>query len=401
MSRPSPPAATSAIDPGARVLPPINPVLEATGDYPFVRLAAMSRELVPPGVEPIDFSVGDPRERTPDFIRETLRNAIPEVSSYPATVGMRELRVAAAGWLARRFGVTVDPDCELLPVNGTKEGVFLLPLAVIGRSSARNVVVIPSPAYPVFASAAQFAGAEIHRVALRREDGFRFHTGLVPDEVWRRTALLWLNHPHNPTGAALDRGALGAIADHARRHGYWIAADEAYADIYFDVAPGSMLEHGTENVLAFHTLSKRSAMTGYRSGFMAGDARLIEALTRFRPNVGVATPDFVQRAAIAAWNDDAHAERQREVYRAKREIMLKAFAGRGWTIEASEATFYLWAPAPGGDDVAFVERLLRAGIVATPGSFLGVEGAGYLRWALVPTVERCREAAVRLARFDS
>jgi len=381
--------------------PPINPLLDAGEDYPFVRLAELRRARVPAGIEAIDFSVGDPRERTPEFIRDALRAAVPDVSSYPATVGLPELRAAAAGWLSRRFGVATDPHRELLPVNGTKEGVFLLAFAVIGRSATRNVVVIPSPAYPVYASAARFAGAEVHVVRLRREDGFRFHTGLVAEDIWRCTALLWLNHPHNPTGAVLDRAALGAIANHARQHGYWIAADEAYADIYFDEPPRSTLEHGTENVLAFHTLSKRSAMTGYRSGFMAGDARLIAALARFRPNVGVATPDFVQRAAIAAWNDDAHAGRQREVYRAKREVMLRAFVERGWTVEGSEATFYLWAPVRGGDDVGFVERLLEIGIVATPGSFLGAGGEGYVRWALVPTLERCREAAARLAGFES
>jgi len=149
-------------------------------------------------------------------------------------------------------------------------------------------------------------------------------------------------------------------------------------------------------VIAFHTLSKRSAMTGYRSGFMAGDARLIEALRRFRPNVGVATPEFVQRAAIAAWNDDAHAADQRALYRAKRELMLAAFTGRGWKVEASEATFYLWARAPGGDDVAFVERLMRAGVLATPGSFLGEAGTGFVRWALVPTLDQCQAALDRM-----
>jgi len=161
-----------------------------------------------------------------------------------------------------------------------------------------------------------------------------------------------------------------------------------------------MLECGTENVLAFHTLSKRSAMTGYRSGFMAGDRRLMEALNRFRPNVGVATPEFVQRAAIAAWSDDAHAAEQRALYAAKRRLLLEAFGRLGWQVEASQATFYLWARAPGGDDVAFVERLMRLGVLATPGSFLGRGGEGYVRWALVPTLERCREALERLAARD-
>jgi acetylornithine aminotransferase len=234
-------------------------------------------------------------------------------------------------------------------------------------------------------------------VSLRSADGWKFRLDAVPDEVWRRTALLWLNTPHNPTGSMLDLPALGEVAAHARRFGYWVGADEAYADLFFDAgAPHSMLECGAENVMAFHTLSKRSAMTGYRSGFMAGDARLIEVLRRLRPNVGVATPEFVQRASIVAWNDDAHAEDQRALYRAKRALLLPAFAARGWTVEASEATFYLWAKAPGGDDVAFVERLLRSGLVAMPGSWLGAGGEGFVRWALVPTLAQCREALERI-----
>ena len=157
-----------------------------------------------------------------------------------------------------------------------------------------------------------------------------------------------------------------------------------------------MLECGLDNVIAFHTLSKRSAMTGYRSGFMAGDRRLIDALRRFRPNVGVATPEFVQRAAVAAWSDDAHAAQQRALYAEKRSLVLGEFRRRGWTVEASTATFYLWVRAPGGDDVAWVERLMKRGIVPAPGSFFGEAGKGYVRWALVPTLEQCKEAMSRL-----
>ena len=379
---------------------PLHPLLAGGRDYPFVALDRRKRELCPPGLAILDFSIGDPRERTPEFIRETLRGSVPEVSSYPSVVGVSELRQAAAGWLERRFGVRVDPDRELLPVNGTKEAVFLLAFAVVDRPAGRDVVVIPTPRYPVYEPSARFAGAEPYFVPLRPEDGFRFDPERVPDSVWNRTALLWVNDPHNPTGAVLGHEAHLAIAEKARRFGFWVAADEAYAEIWFDRRPETFLACGLENVIAFHTLSKRSAMTGYRSGFMAGDARLIKALARFRPNVGVATPEFVQRAAIAAWSDDAHAETQRQVYAAKRALLLDAFQRRGWTVEASEATFYLWARAPGGDDVAFVERLMREGIVPAPGSFFGQGGEGHVRWALVPTLEQCREAVARLERVE-
>ena len=380
---------------------PLNPLLLGGGEYPFLRLARMKEALMPAGVQPIDFSIGDPREPTPEFIRHALAAAVPQVSSYPAVAGLPELRAACARWLERRFGARLDPETQILPANGTKEAVFLLAFAVTGRDAARDTIVIPTPAYPVYEAGARFAGADVHLAPLDAARGFCFDPDSVPDAVWKRTALLWLNYPHNPTGAVLPREGFKKVHEHARRFGYWVASDEAYAEIHFGTPPGSMLEHGTDHVLALHTLSKRSAMTGYRSGFMAGDERLIAALKRFRPNVGVATPDFVQRAAIAAWNDDAHPAEQRQRYAAKRELFIGALGRLGWSIAASEATFYLWIRAARGDDVGLVERMLRAGLIALPGSFLGPGGEGYVRWALVPTLEQCREAILRLDSVEN
>lgn len=381
---------------------PLNPLLVGGAEYPFVRLDRRRRELSPPGVEVINFGMGDPREETPAFIRDALKAAVPAVSSYPAAAGKPELRAACARWLERRYGVHVDPEVHVLPANGTKEAVFLLALAVTGRGEgARDTVVIPTPAYPVYESGARFAGATPYFTPLRSADGWRFDPDRVPDEVWSRTALLWLNTPHNPTGAVTDLATAGRILERARRFGFWVASDEAYGELYFEGGPPpSPLQLGLENAIGLFTLSKRSAMTGYRSGFMAGDPRLIEALRRFRPNVGVATPDFIQDAAIQAWNDDAHTGDQRARYAAKRALFTAEFARRGWVTEASEATFYLWMRAPGGDDVAFVERLLRLGLVATPGSFLGAGGEGFVRWALVPTLAQCRAAIARLEGLD-
>jgi acetylornithine aminotransferase len=376
---------------------PLNPLLTGPREYPFVTLDAKRDRLAPPGVRVINFGIGDPREETPEFIRAALKDAVPEKSSYPAAAGQPALRAAAAAWLGRRFGVHADPERHVLPANGTKEAVFLLAQALVGREpGGKRRVVIPTPAYPVYESGARFAGADPHFVPLRSEDGWRFRPARVPDAIWEQTALLWLGSPHNPTGTTLALDELAEIAAVARRHGFWVAADEAYCEIYFDAPPHSMLETGFDNVLALHTLSKRSAMTGFRSGFMCGDERLIEALRRFRPNVGVATPDFVQAAAIAAWNDDAHPAEQRARYALKRRLMLDYFGARGWQVEASDASFYLWMRVPGGDDVAFVERVLGVGLVAMPGSYLGPGGEGFVRWALVPTPEDVREAIARL-----
>ncbi|MGH7740799.1 MAG: pyridoxal phosphate-dependent aminotransferase [Candidatus Eiseniibacteriota bacterium] len=382
---------------------PIHPRLSGGREYPFVALEKRRAALAPKGVRTINFGMGDPRERTPEFIRDALRGAVPEMSSYPSTFGQAELRGSCARWLKRRFGVEVDPERHVLPANGTKEAVFSLALALMpADDDARRGVVIPTPAYPVYESGAQFAGAQIHLTPLRPEDGWRFDPRRVPEDVWARTALLWLGSPHNPTGAVLSLAELTRVLETARRHGFWVAADEAYCEIYFEQRrPHSMLELGLDNVIALHTLSKRSAMTGFRSGFMAGDERLIDALRRFRPNLGTATPDFVQAAAIAAWNDDAHPEEQRLRYAEKRAEMMEYFEKRGWRLEASEASFYLWmkVPASGGargDDAAFVDGLLKLGIVAVPGSVLGPGGEGYVRWALVPTPDDCREAIARL-----
>jgi acetylornithine aminotransferase len=274
--------------------------------------------------------------------------------------------------------------------------VFSLALAVVDRDAVKRAVVIPTPAYPVYEAGARLAGAEVVHARLESARGWRFNPAQVSDDVWARTALLWLNLPHNPTGATLDPDGFRAVMAVARRFGFWVGSDEAYAEVYFGAPPHSALEFGLENVIAFHTLSKRSAMTGYRSGFMAGDPRLIEALRRLRPNLGSATPEFVQEAAVAAWNDDAHAGILRARYAAKRDVVREAFDRFGWAVEASEASFFLWVRAPGGDDVAFVERLMRVGVIALPGSFLDPAGAGYVRWALVPTLEQCREAVERL-----
>jgi acetylornithine aminotransferase len=387
----------------AKTVPaPLHPALTGGGEYPFVKLDRRKRELAPAGVTIINFGMGDPREETPEFIRETLKSSVPVVSSYPATTGKPELRAACAAWLKRRYGVSVDPELHVLPVNGAKEAVFNMAFAMIHAGSEKKTIVIPSPAYPVYEAGALYSGGEAYFTPLQSADAWKFNPARVPDEVWARTVLLWLNSPHNPTGSVLDREEGGRIVDLARRHGFWVASDEAYSDLYFEGGPPpSLLEHGLDNVIALYTLSKRSAMSGYRSGFMVGDPRLIDALRRFRPNPGAATPDFIQDAAIAAWSDDAHTADQRAKYAAKRDLFRAEFARRGWVTEASTATFYLWLKAPGGDDVAFVEKLLRLGIVCVPGSFLGRGGEGFVRFALVPTLAQCGEAIERMKGIDA
>ncbi len=371
----------------------MNPVLEALQTYPFVRLDEAKAAARARGIDLIDFGMGDPIEPTPEFIQRALTEALPLTAGYPRAPGLPELRTAIAGWLARRFGADVDPERELIPTYGSKEAIFLFPL--VACSPAKDVVVIPEPAYPVYERGARFAGAEARFVPLREEGAWLPDLDAIDDETWERCAIFWVNYPHNPTGAVAPRSFLEELAERAREHGFYLASDEAYTELWFDVAPQSAVQLADrQNVVVFQTLSKRSSMTGYRSGFVCAEPDLIDALRSFRPNTGTAPQEFVQRASVVAWNDEAHVDETRELYARKRALLapqLELAAG------SSEATFYLWARVPPGESSEeFATRLLEDGIVVAPGSYFGPSGEGYARLALVPSLDRCERAAAIL-----
>ncbi len=369
------------------------PALAGLQTYPFVRLAEAKRRLLAAGADLIDFGVGEPREQTPEFIRAALVAAIDPLSTYPQTEGLPELRAAIASWAQRRFGAALDPGTQVLPTLGSKEAIFHL-AQVLGGGR----VAIPAPAYPVYERGALFAGKRVLELPLREESGFLPDLDAVDAATWRDVAVLWLNYPNNPTAAVAPRALYERAAELAREHGFVLASDEAYSEIYFgDEPPASALELADlTGVAVFNTLSKRSSMPGYRSGFVAGDPELIALLKRYRPNVGVAPQEFVQRAAAAAWGDEEHVERVRASYRAKRDVLLGVLESHGLRSAGGEATFFLWLDA-GPDADALADRLLADGIVLAPGSFFGPAGAGYLRLALVPPLAECERAAERLA----
>ena len=370
----------------------ISPVLTAVGTYPFVHLEEAKRRVAERGVELIDFGVGDPRERTPAFIREALVASIEETSKYPLAQGLPELRDAVAAWVRRRFGVRLDPGRQVIPTLGSKEAIFSLAQVVVDRDGGRDLVAFTEPGYPVPERGARFAGAEAVALPLLEESAFLPDLDAVA-ELGDRLAILWLNYPNNPTGAVAPRAFLEQAAALAREHDFVLASDEAYTELWFDEPPSSALQVGSlRNVLAFNTLSKRSSMTGYRSGFVAGDDRLVDALRAFRPTVGTAPQEFVQRASVAAWGDEEHVEQTRALYRAKRDALLPVLERKGLRIAASRAGMYLWVQVDGGSD-AFAERLLEHGVVVSPGTFFGPSGEGYVRFALVPDLEDCRRAA--------
>ena len=389
--------------PPAREIPPpqnrrpllLNPVLERQGAYPLLRLDERRRELEVRGAETFDFGTGDPREPTDTLIRQALRDGVPETSRYPSTTGKSELREAFAGWMARRHGVALDPETEVLPATGSKEAIFHAPLAFLHPSHARRGVAYGTPGYPVYERGTLFAGGEARPVALGREDLFLLPVGIVdPGE----TRILWINYPHNPTGAPATYDYLEEVAAFCREHDILLFSDECYNDLYSGEPPPSILEVTKERTLAFCSLSKRSGMTGYRSAMMAGDPELISALKKLRPSVGVATQAFVQDAATAAWSDDAHVQERRRVFGEKRALFTRFFERVGLDYLPTDASFYLWVAVPvafAGDDEAYAMRLLEEGIVVAPGRSFGAGGEGYVRVALVPGLEECGRAIER------
>ena len=378
----------------------LSPVLAATGTYPFVRLEEAKRRLAARGVELIDFGKGDPREETDPLIRQALVDNLEPLSSYPLAEGLPELRDAVAAWCERRFGVRIDPDAEVIPTYGSKEAIFHLAQVVLDRNGAKSLVLSTEPGYPVYDRGAQFAGADVRQLPLLEENGFLPDLEAIDDVTWARTAIFWINYPNNPTGAVAPLEFLERLAALAGEHGFLLAADEAYTELWFDAPPHSALEvSDRSHVAIFQTLSKRSSMTGYRSGFVAGSPDLIAALRQYRPTVGTAPQEFVQRASVVAWGDEAHVGRTREIYRRKREELMPALARRGVRVAGSEATMYLWLEVPEGESSeGLAERLLEHGLIVSPGTFFGPSGEGYWRLALVPTEAECVRAAKILER---
>lgn len=397
----------------------MNTELDKLLPYPFERLARLKSGVTPPaGIAHIALSIGEPKHAPPAFVLETLRGTMAGFGSYPTTAGSPELRAACGRWLERRFGFAHGSiaDAQVLPVNGTREGLFAIAQAVVDRGKARGglpLVAMPNPFYQIYEGAALLAGAAPLFIDTRAEDGFLPDLDSVPATDWERCQLLYLCNPGNPAGAVMDVALLRRVLELAERHDFVVVADECYADIYPDEAtpPPSLLsaalamgDAAFRRCLVFHSLSKRSSLPGLRSGFVAGDASLLERFLLYRTYHGCSMPLPVQQASIAAWNDDAHARANRALYREKFRRVLPILAPH-LDVEAPAGGFYLW-PATGRDDEAFVRDLYaRKNVTVVPGSYLardagnGNPGAGRLRISLVADVDECVEAAHRIAEF--
>jgi succinyldiaminopimelate transaminase len=380
----------------------LSPGMRAAEPYPFEELDRRRAEKVAAGRLLVDLGAGDPRDETAPLIRDALKEAVTPVSSYPRAAGLPELREAIVAWVERRFGVTLDPDTNVLPTLGSKEPIFSLAQALLDPEGHKHLVTVTTPGYTVPERGTRYAGGDVARVTLTEPNAFLPDLDAVDSSTWDRTAAFWINYPNNPTGAVAPLDFLRRDADRCREHDAVLASDEAYCELWFEgEPPASALQVGDlTNVLVFHTLSKRSSMTGYRSGFVAGDPELIAALRKLRPSTGLTPQEFVQRASVAAWNDEAHVEEMRAGYARKRKLFLDLLAAHRVRVTPSPATFYLWVAVPEGmTSLDWSLRLLdEADVIVAPGSFFGEGGEGYVRLAMVPTLEECERAAEALDR---
>jgi N-succinyldiaminopimelate aminotransferase len=397
----------------------MNPDLGRLQPYPFEKLAALKQGIQPPADrDHLALYIGEPKHPTPNLIRDALIAHLHQLSVYPTTRGMPELRAAIAGWLNRRFKLTadgqfgIDPERQILPVNGTREALFALAQAVIDRAHA-PLVLMPNPFYQIYEGAALLAGAEPRYLPCSAKNGFVPDFQAVDAATWKRCQLLYICSPGNPTGAVFDRATFARLIELAHQHDFVIASDECYSELYFDESdpPLGLLQVAAEmghssfsRCIVFHSLSKRSNAPGLRSGFVAGDAELIERFFLYRTYHGCAMPLPAQNASLAAWNDESHVQENRRLYREKFDAVLDILDGV-LPVERPQASFYLWPETPIAD-TDFTRRLFaKENLTVLPGRFLSREvdgvnpGANRIRLALVPPLDECIDAAQRIRRF--
>jgi len=392
----------------------MNPDLAHLHPYPFEKLAQLKVGCSPPeDLQHIALSIGEPKHPTPGFITEAVIEHLHGLSSYPTTAGTIELRHTITTWLDKRFHLAgnIDASTQVLPVNGTREALFAFAQAVINSSQSAPLVVMPNPFYQIYEGAAILAGAHPYFLNCTADNNFVPDFSSVSAEVWDRCQLLYLCSPGNPTGAVIDQATLTNLIELAHQHDFIIASDECYSEIYFDDAqsPVGLLQAAiaagytdSSRCVVFHSLSKRSNAPGLRSGFVAGDAKVLKDFLRYRTYHGCAMPPATQSASIVAWNDEDHVAYNRQLYREKFKAVL-AILSPVMNVSLPEAGFYLWAETP-ISDTEFARRLFdEKNVTVLPGSFLardndnGNPGSNRIRMALVAPIEECINAAHRIS----
>ncbi len=393
----------------------MNEHLASLHPYPFEKLARLFSDITPPkDLANIALSIGEPRHKSPDFVKQSLVDNLKHLSSYPTTKGLPSLRQAIADWLIKRYQLQqFDPETQVLPVNGTREAIFSFVQAVVkpaAKGKTQPFVVMPNPFYQIYEGAAFLAGATPYFVNCTAENNYLGDWEAIPESVWANTQLVFICSPGNPTGAVMPAEKLKKLIELSDQYGFTIASDECYSELYFDVAPVGLLEvcasmgrHDYHNCVVFHSLSKRSNLPGLRSGFIAGDAKLLAPYLLYRTYHGSAMPVQHQLASTAAWSDEAHVEQNRVLYRQKFDLFVNEL-GNKFAFKKPDAGFYFWLPVD--DDEAFAKRLYaEQNITVLPGRYLSREangtnpGMNHVRMALVADLENCIDAVERLKQL--
>ncbi len=383
--------------------------LKTLGAYAFAEVDREVEKLKAAKVSVIDFGVGDPTVPTPEIVREATQKAVDEraCSGYPSYIGSKELRATIGQFCKRRFGLSLDPETEITSTAGSKEAIFHIHEALLNPG---DVVLLPSPGYPPYSRGTKFAEGVPYYYPLTKENGFLPDLKAFPAEVLKKAKAIWVNYPNSPSGALAPDSFYRELIAFGEKHNILLLSDEAYSEMFFTkTPPRSLLEFQKEGVLVFNSLSKRSAMTGYRIGWAMGDSRLVAALRKVKTNLDSGTPTFIQDGAIAALSDEKHVVQMREEYREKRDLLVAALKGCGLPDCSPESTLYIWQKTPQGmDSVEFARRLLdpKFALVTTPGLWLSETladgtnpGKDYVRFALVPSIEEVKEAAKRLSAW--
>ena len=392
----------------------MNPGINKLQAYPFEKLAALFLGIIPsPGNTGINLSIGEPKHDTPAFILDTLQENLAGAAKYPKTRGTDELREAIRKWLISRFKLpeqNLSIDKHIIPVNGTREALFAIGQCLIDPHLDSPTVLSGNPFYQIYEGAAYLAGAAPYYINSSADHDFAIDYANVPTEIWKACQLLYVCSPNNPTGKVCDVETYRQLLELAERHDFVIAADECYSEIYYDEdsPPVGLLQAATmtgndkfERCLVFHSLSKRSNVPGMRSGFVAGDEKLIGAFFKYRTYQGCAMPPFTQNASIAAWLDENHVRENRRLYREKFD-KVAGILQPVMNVDIPAATFYLWPETPIADERFAAELLQQQNVTVLPGSYLSREvagenpGYGRIRMALVASLEECEEAATRI-----
>jgi N-succinyldiaminopimelate aminotransferase len=393
----------------------MNPDLDKLQPYPFQKLAKLFGEVTPnAALKPISLHIGEPKHTTPPFIKDALIAGLDGLANYPTTLGSETLRTTIANWLARRYGIPApDAKTQILPVNGSREALFAFAQAVIDRSKSDPAIVCPNPFYQIYEGAAFLAGATPYFLNTLPDDNFALNFSQLPEAVWQRTQLIYVCSPGNPNGRVMPLSEWKTLFEMSERYGFIIASDECYSEIYFgeDKPLGALqaaqqLGRGDyKNMVVFSSLSKRSNVPGMRSGFVAGDAKILEKFALYRTYQGCAMNPAIQAATIAAWNDETHVAENRRLY-AEKFTQVIDILSPVLPVAKPDASFYLWIKTPVAD-TTFAQQLYRDyNVSVLPGSFLAREahginpGANFIRLALVANLDETLDAAQRIVKFS-